>query len=91
MTAPSQEYSKEYPNEYHRMVVTGLVDHEWAARLQRAAAPGATETVEDVLTDRGFSYNRDLERAIREIDFARIRAVAQAFDPETEIDPEIIC
>ena len=91
MTATSQEYSQEYPSEYHRMVVTGLVDHEWAARLQRAAAPGATEKVEDVLADKGFPYNLDLEEALKEIDWTAIRAVAQAFDPKGRMDPAIIC
>jgi hypothetical protein len=92
MTATSPEYSQEYPSEYHRMVVTGLVDHKWAARLQRAATPpGSEETVAQVLADRGFSSNRDLEEALAHIDWAAIRAVAQAFDPEGRMDVAIIC
>jgi hypothetical protein len=83
--------SHEYPSEYHRMVVTGLVDHEWAARLQRAATGVSSETVEYVLAERGFSSNRDLEEALTHIDWAAIRALAQAFDPETLIDPRLIC
>jgi hypothetical protein len=83
--------SYEYPSEYHRMVVTGLVDHGWAARLERAAAGASTETIESVLALKGFSSNRDLEEALRQIDWARIRAVAQAFDPDTLIAPEVIC
>ena len=90
MTATSEEYSQEYPNEYHRLVVTGLVDHEWAARLQRAIDGVSKETVEYVLADRDFSYNPDLEDALRDVDWTKIRAVAQAFDPETLIDPVII-
>jgi len=83
--------SHEYPSEYHRMVVTGLVDHEWAARLQRAATGVSSETVEYVLGERGFSSNPDLEQALRQLDWAAIRAVAQAFDPENVIYEALIC
>jgi hypothetical protein len=81
----------EYPNEYHRMVVTGLVDHEWAARLQRAATGQSSERVGDVLGERGFVTNPNLEEALAQIDWAAIRAVAQAFDPENPISQYLIC
>jgi hypothetical protein len=83
--------SHEYPSEYHRMVVTGLVDHEWAARLQRAATGSSSETVEFVLAERDFSSNPDLEEALTHIDWAAIRAVAQAFDPRTPLPDPLIC
>jgi hypothetical protein len=54
----------EYPSEYHRMVVTGLVDHQWAARLQRAATGVSGEGVAEVLAEHGFSSNPDLEAAL---------------------------
>jgi hypothetical protein len=81
--------SDEYHGEYHRMVVTGLVDHEWAARLQQAAAGESSERIRDVLGERGFVTNPDLEEALKQIDWTAIRAVAQAFDPE--ISPQLIC
>jgi hypothetical protein len=73
------------------MVVTGLVDHAWAARLQRAAAGDPTESIAQVLADRGFSSSTELEEALRYIDWRAIRAVAQAFDPERPLPEQVIC
>jgi hypothetical protein len=74
--------SHGYPGDYHRLVVTGLVDHEWTYRLQQAATGQSTEQVGDVLAERGFATNPDLEAALAQIDWTAVRAVAQAFDPE---------
>jgi hypothetical protein len=81
----------DYPSEYHRMVVTGLVDHEWAARLQRAATGQSSEQVGDVLAEHGFRTHPDLEAALAQLDWSAIRAVAQAFDPEYPFDEALIC
>jgi hypothetical protein len=74
------------------MVVIGLVDHVWAAQLQRAVSdnpvPG-DPSVDQVLAEHGFQNSPALEDALRHIDFEKIRAVAQAFDPD--LDPEVIC
>jgi hypothetical protein len=82
----------EYPSEYHRMVVTGLVDHQWAARLQRAATGvSGEEGVAEVLAEHGFTSNPDLEAALAQLNWPAIRAVAQAFDPEYPLPEAIIC
>jgi hypothetical protein len=86
-----QPESGEYPSEYHRMVVTGLVDHAWAARLQYAATGQSAESIADVLAERDFSSNAELEEALRNIDWSAIREVAQAFDPERALAPQLIC
>lgn len=86
-----QEERHDYPSEYHRMVVTGLVDHAWAARLQLAATGQSSERVGDVLADRGFATNPDLEAALAQLDWSAIRAVAQAFDPEYPLRAALIC
>jgi hypothetical protein len=86
-----QPGSNEYPSEYHRMTVTGLVDHEWAARLQRAATRESSESVADVLAVHGFSSNPDLEYALAHVDWPAIRAVAQAFDPQYPLPAPMIC
>jgi hypothetical protein len=71
------------------MVVTGLVDHEWSARLQQAVAGQSPQSVGEVLGERGFATSPELEEALTRIDWTAIRAVAQAFDPE--ISPQLIC
>ena len=81
----------EYPSEYHRMVVTGLVDHQWAARLQRAATGVSGEEVAEVLAEHGFRAHPDLEAALAQLDWSAIRAVAQAFNPEYPLQEAIIC
>jgi hypothetical protein len=81
----------EYPSEYHRMVVTGLVDHDWAARLQYAATGQSAESIADVLAERGFSSSAELEEALRNVDWRAIRAVAQAFAPEDALGAQMIC
>jgi hypothetical protein len=81
----------EYPSEYHRMVVTGLVDHDWAARLQYAATGQSAESIADVLAERGFSSSAELEAALRNVDWGAIRAVAQAFAPERALGAQMIC
>lgn len=86
-----QAEGMEYPSEYHRMVVTGLVDHQWAARLQRAATGVSGEGVAEVLAEHGFSSNPDLEAALAQLDWSAIRAVAQAFNPEYPLQEAIIC
>jgi hypothetical protein len=87
-----QAEGMEYPSEYHRMVVTGLVDHQWAARLQRAATGmGEEEGVAEVLAEHGFRSNPDLEAALAQLDWSAIRAVAQAFSPEYSLPEAIIC
>lgn len=86
-----QAGSGEYPSDYHRMVVTGLVDHGWAARLQYAATGQSQERVADVLAERGFSTSPELEEALRNVDWRAIRAVAQAFDPEQMLAEQLIC
>jgi hypothetical protein len=86
-----QAESGEYPSEYHRMVVTGLVDHAWAARLQYAATGQSAETTADLLAERDFSSSPELEEALRNVDWKAIRAVAQAFDPERPLAEQLIC
>ena len=86
-----QAETGEYPSEYHRMVVTGLVDHAWAARLQYAATGQSAESIADVLAERDFSSSTELEEALRSIDWRAIRAVAQAFDPERALAEQLIC
>lgn len=81
----------EYPSEYHRMVVTGLVDHAWAARLQYAATGQSAESIAGVLAERDFRSSAELEAALRNIDWRAIRAVAQAFAPEQALAPQAIC
>ena len=87
MTAPSPDY----PSDYHRMVVIGLVDHPWAGRLKRAVSvnPEPGLSVDDVLAEHGFQNSPALEDALRHIDFDKIRAVALAFDPN--LDGPVIC
>lgn len=86
-----QAGSGEYPSDYHRMVVTGLVDHDWAARLQYAATGQSQERVADVLAERGFGTSPQLEDALGKVDWGAIRAVAQAFDPERMLAEQLIC
>jgi hypothetical protein len=86
-----QAERSEYPSEYHRMVVTGLVDHQWAARLQRAATGESSESVGEVLAEHGFTTRPELEQALGQLDWAAIRAVAQAFDPDFRLPEALIC
>ena len=86
-----QAETAEYPSEYHRMVVTGLVDHAWAARLQDAAASHSAERIAAVLAEHNFGSSTELEEALRYIDWRAIRAVAQAFDPERPLPEQLIC
>jgi hypothetical protein len=86
-----QAGTSDYPSEYHRMVVTGLVDHQWATRLQLAATGQSSEPVADVLTERGFRATPELEAALAQLDWSAIRAVAQAFDPEYPLPEALIC
>jgi hypothetical protein len=86
-----QAEGMEYPSEYHRMVVTGLVDHQWAARLQRAATGVSEEEVAEVLAEHGFRSDPDLEAALAQLDWSAIRAVAQAFNPEYPLPEALIC
>jgi hypothetical protein len=79
--AQADEARYEYAGEYHRMVVTGLVDHQWVARLQDAVTGASSESVGEVLGQRGFDTSPELETALRELDWAAVRAVAQAFAP----------
>jgi hypothetical protein len=82
----------DYSSEYHRMVVTGLVDHEWAARLQRAATgDDPSERVGEVLAEHGFNSTPELEAALARLDWSAIRAVAQAFDPDYALPEALIC
>ena len=83
--------SGEYASDYHRMVVTGLVDHEWSARVQKAATHVSDENLADVLAEKGFVHNDDLESALHNLDWSSIRAVAQAFDPENPLKIQLIC
>lgn len=83
--------SGEYASDYHRMVVTGLVDHEWSARVQKAATHVSDERLEDVLAEKGFAHNDDLATALHNLDWSSIRAVAQAFDPENPLKVQLIC
>jgi hypothetical protein len=86
-----QAEGMEYPSEYHRMVVTGLVDHPWAARLQRAATGVSEEGVAEVLAEHGFRSHPDLEAALAQLDWSAICAVAQAFNPEYPLPEALIC
>jgi hypothetical protein len=86
-----QARSNDYPSEYQRMVVTGLFDHQWADRLQRAATGVSEEGVAEVLAEHGFRSHPDLEAALAQLDWSAIRAVAQAFDPEYPLQEAIIC
>ena len=86
-----QQRRTDYSSEYHRMVVTGLVDHEWAARLQRAATGESSERVGEVLAEHGFASTPELEDALARLDFSAIRAVAQAFDPDYALPERLIC
>jgi hypothetical protein len=67
--AGTSEYPGEYPSEYHRMVVTGLVDHDWAARLQRAATGGSEERIGEILAEHGFRSTPELEDALARLDW----------------------
>jgi hypothetical protein len=78
----------EYSSEYHRLVVTGLVDHQWAAELQNAAKGVSEHSVASVLQQRGFTSNADLEKALAELNWEAILNVAKAFG---EIHPSLIC
>jgi hypothetical protein len=89
--AGRSEYPGEYPSEYHRLVVTGLVDHDWAARLQRAATGASSERIGEVLAEHGFRSTPELEDALRRLDWSAIRAVAQAFKPEERLAEALIC
>ena len=86
-----QQRRTDYSSEYHRMVVTGLVDHAWAARLQRAATGESSERVGEVLAEHGFASTPELEAALGRLEWGAIRAVAQAFDPDYDLPEALIC
>jgi hypothetical protein len=86
-----QAEGMEYPSEYHRMVVTGLVDHLGAALMQGVSTGVSEEGVAEVLAEHGFRSHPDLEAALAQLDWSAIRAVAQAFNPEYPLPEALIC
>lgn len=85
----------DYPGDYYRLVITGLVDHEWAARLYNAShlknrADAASELAE-VLAERHFHYSEELLKALTDLDWESLRAVAKTMDAEGLMKIEMIC
>lgn len=77
-----------YPADYYKLLSLGSVDHEWASQLAQAAADRDEKALQEIIEQRGFNYRPEMGEALFDLDWARIRAVAEAFG---EIHPQLIC
>lgn len=80
-----------YPSEYYRLLNLGSVDHDWARSLHDAAKAGDEESLQRAIEERGFEYRPEMGHALRELDWDKIRAVADAFGGGGELSPSLIC
>ena len=77
-----------YPADYYRLLNLGSVDHDWAGRLAEAAGSHDEEALKEIIEERGFEYRPEMGEALFDLDWTKIRAVAEAFGM---VHPSLIC
>ncbi len=66
-------------NDLFRLLDHGINNPDWAEKLHAATHGGTSEDIAALLGEAGISSSPDIERALRDVSWAELTALARAF------------